>query len=86
MAKGLGNNPLASAPVQDELIRQTSPAAPAATATKPITASAAKLVPKSLQLDSLLNERLRRYAFESRTKEAQIMRDALHAWLAQHGF
>ena len=87
MAKGLGNNPLASAPVQDELIRQTAPPAQAATtAAKAATTSAAKLVPKSLQLDSLLNERLRRYAFESRTKEAQIMRDALHAWLAGKGF
>lgn len=87
MVKGLGNNPLVSAPVQDELIRQTVPAAPvAADAGKPAAGSATKLVSKSLQLDSLLNERLRRCAFESRTKEAQIMRDALHAWLAQHGF
>lgn len=44
------------------------------------------MIPKSIQLDSLLNERLRRYAFESRTKEAQIIRDALHAWLAQQVF
>jgi predicted transcriptional regulator len=44
------------------------------------------MVPKSLQIDSLLNERLRRFAFDTRTKEAQIIRDALHAWLAAKGF
>ena len=87
MAKGLGNNPLAPAysSVQDELIRKTESVTPVTTTAKPVV-SAAKMIPKSIQLDSLLNERLRRYAFESRTKEAQIIRDALHAWLAQQGF
>ena len=81
--KGLGNNPLVSTTAQDELIRTTEhPTAIAPATAKPV----AKMVPKSLQIDSLLNERLRRYAFESRTKEAQVFRDALHAWLAGKGF
>ncbi len=82
--KGLGNNPLAATQTgQDELIRTTGePTAVAPATTKP----AARMVPKSLQIDSLLNERLRRFAFDTRTKEAQIIRDALHAWLAAKGF
>lgn len=78
MAKGLGNNPLGN---DDSPLRPT-----AAPESKAQPQPAAKLVPKSVQIDSLLNERLRRFAFESRKKEAQILREALHQYLAKEGY
>ena len=83
MAKGLGNNPLAG----DELIRSTEPTPPArpkSPKVQPVTT--ASLVAKSIQIDSLLNERLRQYSFDSRRKEVQVIRDALHKYLAENGY
>jgi hypothetical protein len=77
MAKGLGNNPLGS---DDSPLRPTAAPEPKA------QPQPAKLVPKSVQIDSLLNERLRRCAYESRKKEAQILRDALHQYLSKEGY
>jgi len=87
MKKGLGNNPLQNGD-PDILIRSTEGQTALADA-KPGQMAMVKpgqLVPKSMQLDSLLNERLRRYAYESRKKEAQIIREALHKYLAENGF
>ena len=87
MAKGLGNNPLQNEQSgQDQLIRSTEAVAVAAAKPQARASTPARLVPKSMQLDSLLNERLRRCAFETRTKEAQIFREALHEFLAKRGF
>jgi len=86
MKKGLGNNPLQSGD-PDILIRSTE-GQQAPTEAKPVQTATVKpgqLVPKSIQLDSLLNERLRRYAFESRKKETQIIREALHKYLSEQG-
>jgi hypothetical protein len=87
MKKGLGNNPLQNGD-QDTLIRSTEgqPASAESKTGQTATVKPGQLVPKSMQLDSLLNERLRRYAYESRKKEAQIFREALHKYLAENGF
>jgi len=87
MKKGLGNNPL-QGDDQDILIRSTE-GHTVQTSSKPAqsaTVKSSQLVPKSLQIDSLLNERLRRYAFENRKKEARIIREALHKYLADMGY
>jgi len=87
MKKGLGNNPL-QGDDQDILIRSTE-GQTVQTSSKPAqsaTVKSSQLVPKSLQIDSLLNERLRRYAFENRKKEARIIREALHKYLADMGY
>lgn len=86
MAKGLGNNPLQPGGEKDPLIRSTEPAAVATGKPQAQVSAASRVVPKSMQLDSLLNERLRRCAYEKRKKEAQIIREALHEYLAKMGF
>jgi len=84
MAKGLGNNPLGN---EDSPLRPTAASGQAMPEQPKMQPQpGARVVPKSLQIDSLLNERLRRFAFESRKKEAQIMREALHQYLAKEGY
>lgn len=85
MAKGLGNNPLQNGGA-DTLIRSTEAISVRTELPQAQQAPSARLVAKSMQLDSLLNERLRRCAYESRTKEAQIIREALHEYLAKKGY
>lgn len=96
--RGLGNNPLSPTPAPavavDELIRNTAPesgaeaerAPQSPSPQTPGSAGTGKMVAKSVQLDALLNERLRRFAFETHKKEAHVIREALHAWLAAKGF
>jgi len=82
MAKGLGNNPLAG----DELIRSTEPMPARGQAQKAPSLATSGAVAKSIQIDSLLNERLRKYSFDNRRKEVQVIRDALHKYLAEMGY
>lgn len=87
MAKGLGNNPL-GAGGPDPLIRDTTKHGTGleSRSTPPRTRTSEKKVLKSFSFPHLLNERLRQYCFDKRTKEAKIVRDLLHKFLSEEGY
>lgn len=80
MSKRLGNNPLKDddSPLRPTIDPELDQSKQAEVKEGPVS--------KSLQLDSKLNDRLRKYAFEKRKKEVQIIREALHQLLAKEGF
>jgi hypothetical protein len=84
-----------------ELFKKTEPAAPASEATKAQSSKAAKEqtqiqgkaqehkgadVRKHIVLPEALYERLRRFCFDRRAKEARVVREALDMYLTKEGF